>query len=345
MRKHFTISVLLFSLSFSQMSCKHNLIGADNNVQPGRRDYTWTVDTLNAGPGNIFYLFSIWGSSPQDVWAAGSGGSADLCLWHYDGTTWKRDLSGPSSDLMSVDGFAQNDVWTCDGGIFRYDGTQWAVSYYCNVSGERLLLNNIWGDAPNNIFAVGGIDILDSSGNYKGAIMRFNGGSWSVVQIPDYRVSFNRIRSETKGSGPYYLSGTRFETFGDTNKIFQLNGTTLKHIYSGEGVATVNEVDGIVYLVYDGKIFRDLNGSLSIWQDLSTSGMTVGLIWGRTEKDVFAQSTKGGVYGLGHFNGTDWVILFQLMTPISDVILFNSDVFVLTNNTIIHGVLNNSEDK
>lgn len=341
--KHFIISLfLLCTLAFELYTypgCKSPTSPTINNLQPGRRDYTWTVDTLNAGTGNIFYLFSLWGSSPQDVWAAGSGGSADLCLWHFDGVSWKQDKSGPSSNLMSVYGFAQNNVWTCDGGIFHYNGQNWSTNYQYNVTGERLLLNNIWGDGPNNIYAVGGIDILDGSGNYKGAVMHFNGSAWSIVSIPDLRVDFAWIRKD-QNDGKYYLTATRYESVGDTEKIYQLDGNTVKQIYSGQDVATVNEVAGNVYLCIGKTIYKYQNNKLISWKDFS--GTTyLGRMWGRSEKDFFGV-TNGG---LAHYNGTNLQLLYPTNMLISDVAVFTNDVFILAWNTnnditiVAHGIL------
>ncbi len=338
----FAITILFL---FLQINCKHNPVGTQDNIQPGRRDYTWTVDTLNAGPGNIFYLFSLWGSSPQDVWAVGSGGSPDLCLWHFDGVSWKRDMSRTSSDLMSVYGFSKNNVWTCDGGIFHYDGSQWSLNYHYNVSGERLLINNIWGDAPDNIFGVGGIDLLDGSGNYKGAIWRYTGVIWFPVQIPELRVGFSWIRHD-QVDGKYYLTATRFEAIGDTNKIFQFDGNNLKQIYSGQDVATVNEVDGKIYLCIGRKIFRYQSDQLQLWKDF-TGTIYLGLMWGRSEKDFFSVANGG----LVHYNGTDLALLYPTTMLISDVAVFPNDVFILAWNTnnditiVVHGVLNNTEKK
>lgn len=45
-----------------------------DEIEPGRRDYVWEVDTLEIP---FTYLHRIWGSSPNDVWAIGPGGDLD----------------------------------------------------------------------------------------------------------------------------------------------------------------------------------------------------------------------------------------------------------------------------
>ena len=74
---------ILFTISLlSLTNCKENSINGDDNLEPGRRDYTWTVDTLNIP---FTSLTRIWGSSPMDVWAIGPGGDADKTIYHFDG--------------------------------------------------------------------------------------------------------------------------------------------------------------------------------------------------------------------------------------------------------------------
>ena len=96
-----------------------------DNTPPGRRDYTWTVDTLRARPGDLIWLWNLWGSSAADVWAVGHADASDLARWHYNGSTWTRDSTRLSSNLQCVFGFAQNDVWLCDSpGGFSNRGLQ-----------------------------------------------------------------------------------------------------------------------------------------------------------------------------------------------------------------------------
>ncbi|MDO8548583.1 MAG: hypothetical protein Q7S39_00325, partial [Ignavibacteria bacterium] len=69
------------------ISCNNNPFKPPDDP-PGRRDYTWTVDTLNIPFTN---LTRIWGSSPMDVWAIGPGGDANKTIYHFDGEKWGTD--------------------------------------------------------------------------------------------------------------------------------------------------------------------------------------------------------------------------------------------------------------
>ena len=120
----------------------------------GRRDYTWKSDTLRDQPGDLIWPFDIWGSSHDNVWIVGHGDESDQCKWHFDGTKWQKDSIRLSSNLNSVFGFAQNDVWICEGPvgrIFHYDGSKWTRQ----TSGTSHWLRKIWGIDAQNIFAVG----------------------------------------------------------------------------------------------------------------------------------------------------------------------------------------------
>ena len=69
-------------------SCNKNPVAPPEN-KPGRKDYTWTVDTV-VSPANYPYktLLRLWGSSPTNVWATGRGGDATANIFHFDGNQW-----------------------------------------------------------------------------------------------------------------------------------------------------------------------------------------------------------------------------------------------------------------
>ena len=325
----FSTLIILFNLS-----CHNNPVAPE---EPGRRDYTWTVDTLTVPNNDLFYLFSLWGSSPTDIWAVGSGSTALVTLWHYDGTSWSRNTSSLSSNLMSVYGFAQNDVYACDApgnGVYHFNGSQWSNAYTYTNPGTYLLSTNIWGDANNNIYVAGAIDTI-GEGGYKGAILHYNGNSWNILSIPDYRVGFIWIRRGILESNKYYLTAVRNESTGDTNKIFELDGSSLQEIYSGQEVATVNEMAGHIYHCIGKKIFKYQNDSLTIWKDFSGT-VHGGRIWGRSEIDFFTVGSNG----LTHYNGTDLIMLYPTSMFINEVFVLPKDVFMICNNKIIvHGTL------
>lgn len=101
----------------------------------------------------------VWGSAPDDVFAAGflveerddqffvSG-----VVWHFDGTAWSPMDLPDVGVLYEVWGTSGSDVYVVgeEGLILRYDGTTWEPT---TVGRENLL--GVWGGAPGEVFAVG----------------------------------------------------------------------------------------------------------------------------------------------------------------------------------------------
>lgn len=323
-------------LLFINADCKKNPVSPIDDLKPGRRDYVWTVDTISSPP-NLFYLFSLWGSNPENIWAVGSADETVNALWHYNGIIWEKTTQRLSSNLQSIYGFDSSEIWMCDspgGNIFRFDGSAWAKFTEFSVNGFPLTyINNIWGDNSHNIYAAGAI--ADGSVNYKGIILKFDGNIWKSVPIPETRISFIWIRRGMKESDKYYLTATRFESVGDTNKIYEFDGLNLKEIYTGQEVATVNEMAGRIYICIGKKIFKYQNNQLAVWKDFSAT-QHVGRVWGRSEKDFFTV----GENGLTHYNGTDLITIYATEMFINDAFIFEKDIFILCNNRIIiHGKL------
>src|SRR5690606_33823531 len=61
------------------------------------------------GVSSLYLLTSVWGSSANDVWAGGSGGT----IIHWDGKAWApANIPGPAKNTYNnVVGTSANDVW------------------------------------------------------------------------------------------------------------------------------------------------------------------------------------------------------------------------------------------
>lgn len=332
---------IVFSLIILNFSCTKDTITdteqTDNSI-PGRRDYTWKVDTLSGGWAA--YMSSLWGSNPDDIWAVGSAGATIDAIWHYDGIKWEQKWPRISSNLMSVCGFSQNNIWAVGNPgdeIYNFDGNSWKISVTLKIPGNLIGFNQIWGDAPNNIYAVGDADSTGSN-SYRGIIARYDGNKWDFIKIPSYRVGFTGIRRGIKESSNYFLSATRFEPTGNTNKIYVYDGKLLKELYSGQDVATVNEVDGQAFIVIGKKIYKYQGNKLVVWKDFSGTQFA-GLMYGRSTKDFFSE----GYNGLMHYNGTDIETIYLTDMGIWAMAIFPNDIFFAGNKNgisiMVHGKL------
>jgi hypothetical protein len=81
-------------------------------------------------PAAVFApLKTIWGSAPDDVYAAGQGlGSVGSMILHYDGSTWSPQSPGLDANIDHLAGWGPYDLYAttkANGVILHSDGAQW----------------------------------------------------------------------------------------------------------------------------------------------------------------------------------------------------------------------------
>lgn len=332
------ISLMMLSLS----TCDENPVNGDN-VKPGRRDYTWTVDTLFM-PFNSFT--DITGTSPTDVWACGPGGDADKTFYHYDGQKWDCDFISRPISPKSISSSSWNNVLSGgrSGLIWKFNGSLWEQNYSHNVNGNTdITFESILVISQYNIISAGQYFLnLD----YWGIILRYNGTTWTEISIPQIRTAFADI--EKSENGKIYLWGVTNEQFNESRyQFYELEGNNLREIYNGsqstdEEYGSLLQLGSRTYFII-GYDFFSYNGirfsKIGRLYD-STKFLNVG--WGRNEKDIFL----GMRDGIAHYNGENTVYLYQSNENIRvrEGIVFESDVFFIGrdangNNLMIHGKL------
>jgi len=318
---------IVFITAIVLYSCNDNSVNPIDNLQPGRRDYVWTVDTLNM-PMNV--VQTIWGSSPADVWAVGPGGTAADRLFHFDGTKWEKWKEPVRCTGATLFGFSKDDVWMGggDGNIWHFDGTSWTQNFiYKPVNAQIVLIKNIWGTNSNDVYAVG-VVVYDAQYLQRGFILHFDGFNWKEVYRANTYSQYQRIRKEGNN---IFIQGVKVGyTVSDTTEFYQLNGNNLKTIYSNsrEEIYTgrLNLVDNKVYFTIGRNIFRYLNGVFE--KRLSFSNPNYGYaVWGRSEKDLFVRM----INGVAHYNGTDLVYMKTFSNNFTSVVnspvIFKNEVF------------------
>jgi hypothetical protein len=124
-------------------------------------------------------LRTVWGTGPNDVWAAGDKGT----VLHFDGHAWTRMPSGTEQDLTSITGTSPTNVYITaqQGAVLHWDGKDWH-----QVLGETLLdggqtttLFHVWSTGPSDVWAVG-----IGTGDDGGYLRRWNGTIWETQYIP-----------------------------------------------------------------------------------------------------------------------------------------------------------------
>lgn len=296
----------------------------DDTIQPGRRDYTWTVDTLNIP---FTDLTQIWGNSPNDLWAIGPGGDLDKTIYHFDGTTWKNDgISRPISP-KAIFGFSPNDIWLGgrEGRIWHYVNA-WQQDTIFSIPGYSIIgIEYLWGDSPFSLIATGYGDSLGKKN--KGILWKYNGSRWSNVNIPDVPYSLVKIQRENISNQNYFVLGFKYEAFfDDTLIVFEFDGSNLKPIVSGSAVGFEKIGDEMIF-VSNKSLYKYSGADLIKFQDISAYNF-LGLILGRNNKDIFL----GMEDGIAHFNGSDIKYLVQFDNPqinLAGATIFEQDIIFL----------------
>jgi len=345
--KAIKIISLIILILLTAFSCKDDGV-TPPELKPGRRDYTWTVDTLKPPSPNQtvpFYITALWGSSPNDVWAVCRGWSSQILLWHYEGNKWYLNSQQLGRDLNAILGFAQNDVWIGDAenSIWHFDGGSWLKAKNLELPGfDRVAVLHFCGISSNNIYAVGFADQFNGGTEYKGVLLHYNGIDWDFVHIPDIRAGFYLVFRKAS-TGELVIYGTNVDN-GFLEKLFVYNGKDIYEIYSDFEEPIVGEMNGEVYVTIRGKIYKYNNGQLNLWKEFpGTSFYAFG--GGRSENDFFGVGTEG----LFHFNGTDLKLIFETFPKniyLYQVFIFEKDIFISAYdednnlNLIIRGTLN-----
>ena len=332
---------------FLNLNCKKDNPLTPPDDTPGRRDYTWFIDTIYAG-GNI--INSIDGASSNDVWATTIPGDYSQTLYHFNGTKWITDGINRSLDPYSVHVFSSNNVWSVgsSGEIWQYDGKTWKLNAKAPSPGTIYYgLSDINGTTIDDLYAVGKFSKTGS--DFYSLIYHYDGSMWTRMNLEENPYLLYYIRYLNKNR--YFILGIRYQSdtrSNDTSKIFLFDGSSLQEFYTG--VANSNGYGDFCpvpngMIVAEGKRILITDGNQRM--DITTiqSDMFINGIKARNEKDIIIAMTDG----IAQYNGTDVQYLYHFSgtnTRILGMKLFNNGVFVIARdwnintNYIFRGYLN-----
>ncbi len=336
--------VCLFMIAIS-IFCKKAPTSV-TELKPGSRNYVWEVDTLNM-PMN--YLDSVWGASPNDVWAIGGVGSYQDRLQHYDGVKWtpytKEAINVGGYTLW---GFSANNIWLGGQGgwgvggaaIWHYDGVRWTQNYVYDVEGSYLMeVRDIWGANPKDIYACGLIVFVDGkTTDLRGFVLHYDGKRWREVLRADFDSEFHVVRKERES---VYVFSTKYIRSGGGLEFYEIKDNKLRQMYSGPQTQGIHlcDIQGKVFFIMGHDICRYIDGAFVKQYSINLDNFG-NYLWGRHENDQFIRMTDG----IAHYNGTDIEYIYsfpQLEINIADAVLLEKDVFFCDyrNNLVIHGRL------
>jgi len=165
--------------------------------------------------GTTKKLNGISGRSANDIWVVGEQGT----LLHFNGT-WVTTQSPTTANLNAVWESPNGAITVLagDGSILQRDSSTWSTAV--PGSGKDYLFAWIWGDAPNDIWAV------------NGGLLHWDGQSWSSPSMP---TNGGGPVTGTSGSDVYVLA---YEQNTNAREVEHWNGSTwsVAHIGAGIGI-------------------------------------------------------------------------------------------------------------
>ena len=310
-------------------------------IQPGRRDYVWSVDSIRIFSNDIW---EIWGSSPEDIWGVGPGGALNTTIWHYDGKQWKTDGISRRISPYSVYGFAKNDVWIAgaNGRIWHYDGNDWTQNYRHTINGfTGLTFYDLYGTSNHDLYAVG--TVWFDNETRRGIILHYDGNNWKQEYLADFNSYFYKVReSFDKRVFIHCIKQDVKYNSNDTTVFYEFDGNGLKQIYTDENKSIksrwMNIINGDIVFSLDDGIYKYINNTFQ--PIIKYDRRTPGAIFGRNEKDIFLGTSDG----VAHYDGTDIQLLVRTEGWINDGQVFEKDVVFLDSelgkvSLIYHGKL------
>ena len=241
-------------------------------------EYNWEVDTLFNPHGYGVVPWSMWGSSPTDVWTVGFNLAGQGEMFHYDGVRWKRvtpDL-GFNYELLAIYGFGANEVYAVGSEIIidttlhtksliiKYNGASWQTESIIKGSG----LTFLHGYDVNNFWACG----------IEGALYKKNGSIWQ-------KMPFN----EKYDLGPIWIAPSGIAYMMYDYDDYQITKDTT--------------------MLYFSKLGNNIWETLDSCRLVSVDGIRTGYKFG--EKGIIGVSSNA-IYsagsGLFKFNGNIWQV-------------------------------------
>ncbi|HQI42270.1 MAG TPA: hypothetical protein PK665_14335, partial [Ignavibacteriaceae bacterium] len=307
MKKNNLIFLLILAVIFLLITNCNSIEPPDDELKPGRRDYTWEADTL-AGLNNP--RDRMWGSSPNDVWATTTSNWANS-FSHFSGESWFTYGVPGINQPNAIYGFSSSDVFVGDenGKIWR--GPNWKLFAEIIKDGHKNIgFNNIWGISSNDLYAIGAYpDTVIGGYNTTLVAAHYSNNNWSILNKKNiigigakiYKDSNDIIYILT-----YKLGGGLTP---DSSIIYEYNQENFKKIYSsiwvGGEQADISLINSEVYFILGSKIAKRVNGQFQTFLQVDNPNFYQ-RIWGRNSKDIFLLMRDG----LAHYNGTDIQYLF-----------------------------------
>lgn len=339
-----TLSVAATVCLIHLLSCAQETPPGPPGVKPGKRDFVWTVDTVNYPGSTQTTMDDIWGSSAQNLYITGHNERGYGKMFRYDGHSWQPValvtaeggfIRGPI-DLSALDGRSASDIFAVgehvrlnpnpppnfldSSIIIHFDGATWHEEQL--PSRGRSL----------SAIAMNGSDVW--AGGMKGTAFHYDGNSWLRAD-GDSVYGFRDLHLDD--SAPLALAATFVQGSWTVRYLLHWTSNVWAVVDSfTEGVTPatfghldIEEIGGKLYSVGRGVFVTDGDRWSQIYGGTSAN---LTAIHGTRKEHMFAVGSNGTVV---HFNGQDWqriTIPGGFTFTLSGVWCTEDEVFVLGND-------------
>lgn len=340
------LTILLIVIAMGLYSCKWP---TDSLVDYNKK-YVWTIDTLY---GNGAVPWSIWGNSPQNVWAVGFNYYGLGEIFHYTGKSWERVTPnlGFNYELISVLGFSDNDIYVAGSKlvidtalhshslILHYNGSGWSIENIPDGGGLRFM----HGRNANDIWACG----------INGALYHKSATTWTKIPFSKdlnlgpifesptgevYLMSEYYNYPITGDTAMFYFSKytSNAWTILDSCRLVNIDGIPTGYKFGNNAMwgGSANEIYSIGDAVYkfDGNKWEGLGGY---------GGYFLKDIKGTSRNNIYLVGEHGTI---GYYNGSNWSGITEYSKYLVDfysIMPFEKEFFIGAyaggTGMIIHG--------
>ena len=297
--KRMVLTLLILTIS---ITCQRNKLpfSVEETQYYPSHEFEWTADTLAPPDAYQVFLYDIWGTDENNVWAVGHSDLNRYQIWHWDGETWKNvvpDVKGPRASYYEIFGFSENDFWIVgtagySGYILHYAGS------WNRVDNDNLQhCYSIWGTSSQNLFI----------GSRHGLIYKYDGKKFiqydtkrnilitTIWGLQTGEIFAIGINNENQPAEPpiRYLFKYTLDQFvlvdsliltspGDQTIGMDLWGTDLDNLYSPTGEGLTKNINGKWVFQFYAPVWR---------------------IFGTSPQNIFTGGYGGIFY---HYNGMNW---------------------------------------
>lgn len=235
------------------------------------------------------WLFDVYGTGPNDVYAAGNKGA----MFHFDGTGWDYMDLGTSSAIVS---------------LWEHEGTMYAVGHdgmiWRNTGGSW---SSMTSGTDKDLYAIGAFQDEIYACGADGTLRLLNGSSWSTT--PTEIV----LRDPVSGATTDTLARDADLSSLLTVNHYFIGGAYKKPEYEGEDVGILG-TDGMVLTVdpeYDW-LLRPLRGDQLAAAEWVLSTTSSALVLAQN----FLGTSEGWIFQLSEDDGGDlvWVKHYPRIT-------------------------------